>query len=377
MKYKLRLDIKTMKHKVNILTLILVQLMLIASSELKPILGFDFSGLSSIKSKLNLDKVVSTPMIPHRYTTTPFMEGWYTRITHGKERIAIIVGYYQNSASTKQGYAAILTAKDGKLDVDEAFSTDFEINQEDSGVFSSDFTVKIGDFAYLKKDYLSVKLPSGSVIEASFTKVSPWKPISLGLGPESIGVFMPFKAHWYVHSLNSTVNFNYSNPKLNLNMRGVASAHQEKNWGQAFPSGWIWSQGSTEDSKYQFAVAGGELDIANQRAYLLGIRTPTENYTFHPVHSITKVKRLSCSGKFKITALGVSKKAVIEVSAPIESFSSLSVPTDSGFKKGAVESFESYASVKIYGGPFKNTLIESFVIPKSALEFGGVYACNP
>ena len=117
--------------------------------------------------------------------------------------------------------------------VDEAFSSDFEIDHGDSNLFSSDFEVKLGNFA-IKKDYLSIRLPSEQVLKLLFKIYLG--PISLGLGPESIGVFMPFKAHWYVHSLNSKVRFHYSNPQLNINMYGIGSAHQRKNWGQAFPS---------------------------------------------------------------------------------------------------------------------------------------------
>ena len=232
-----RKGIPLSKTKRQIINLSIRVLVLMIVCALNPAFAFDFSNFSSVNQNLTLEKITAGPMTPHKYNATPFMEGWYTRITHGKERIAIIVGYYESEDSTKQGYAAILTAKDGKLVVDEAFSSDFEIDHGDSNLFSSDFEVKLGNFAYIKKDYLSIRLPSGASLEANFSKISPWKPISLGLGPESIGVFMPFKAHWYVHSLNSRVRFHYSNPQLNINMYGIGSAHQEKNWGQAFPSG--------------------------------------------------------------------------------------------------------------------------------------------
>ena len=330
------------------------------------ILAIQFSAIS----------FASSPMNPHTVSQRPFMEGWYTRITHGDLRVAVVVGVYHGKNFNDEGYVGVLTSKDGRLVVEEEFTSHFEIVSNGSSDLSPNFEVNLEDIARVKENYISVKLPSGTRLEATLSDRTPWKPISLGFGPESVGIHMPFKSHWYVHSLNSQADFTYDNPTLKISESGKGFAHQEKNWGRAFPSGWIWAQGGSTDGKYQFALAGGELDIAGLRAYLIGVKTPDGSFTFNPMHSFSRIKRLPCEGKINLTATGLSKRIVIEIKAETGSFSPLSVPTENGFIHGAIESFHAFANVKIFGGPLKKRLIHSFTIPKSALEFGGSYTCN-
>lgn len=324
----------------------------------------------------HIKNAIKNPMDPHYPTSTPFMEGWYTKITYKDQRIAVILGLYSGHGGKRQGYVAVLTAHDGRLHVDEEFTDEFDIKYNRPGNLKANFKVTLGDVATISEDYIQLSMSEGLKLNAAISNKTPWKPMSLGLGPESVGVFMPFKAHWFVHSLNSTVTFDYSNPKLNKRISGTGYAHQEKNWGEAFPSGWIWAQGASSDGKYQFALAGGELDIAGQKAYLIGIRSNGRSYTFHPTHSISKMNRFPCQGSVVLKTEGLTKKLIISIDAPFSSFAPLSVPTEKGFVHGAVESFEGKARVVIKGGPFKSKILEDFTISKSALEFGGDYQCQ-
>ena len=299
------------------------------------------------------------------------MEGWYTKITTTEHRIGTIVGIFTDKNNKQQGYVAILRHDKGKLSVTESYTDSFEVSRYDR--IPAHFKVTLGDIATLTNKYLTIKLRDGTLFVQIMTK-DPWKTSSLGLGPESVGVFLPFKSHWYVHRFDSRATFDLvTSDGREISGRGFA--HQEKNWGKTFPSGWIWAQGSTSDGKYHVALAGGELDILRRKAYLIGIKTPRESITFHPLHSVVKSEIDACEGRVKFRSIGMAKSVEITVEAPRSSFSPLSVPGETGFEHGAKESFAATTKVKVFKGPKRNKLIREFTVEGSALEFGGTYQC--
>ncbi|SNX85164.1 uncharacterized protein MEPE_03873 [Melanopsichium pennsylvanicum] len=138
------------------------------------------------------------------------------------------------------------------------------------------------------------------------TCFSPWHPKScrtsipsLGSrGPEGwiqhFGFLLPL--HWYVHSSSAPAMFsvehvsyspcssalsNESEELKNVVAAGKGLVHIEKNWGQAFPSGWMWCHGasplpdpslpkcSPNQPSLRLSLAGGS--ILGLTAFLVGI----------------------------------------------------------------------------------------------------------
>ncbi|SPO28581.1 uncharacterized protein UTRI_04459 [Ustilago trichophora] len=147
----------------------------------------------------------------------------------------------------------------------------------------------------------------GTKLRLRTSKHSPWHPsnnpastrLPMGTrGPEGwiqhLGLVLPL--HWYVHSSSApaifslehtTLSSNQSEPEIGrqeLNdavAAGRALLHIEKNWGQAFPSGWMWAHGATPlpdpslptpaspQPSIRISLAGGS--ILGLTAFLVGI----------------------------------------------------------------------------------------------------------
>ncbi|CCF50590.1 hypothetical protein NDA10_007026 [Ustilago hordei] len=149
------------------------------------------------------------------------------------------------------------------------------------------------------------KAGGGTRVRVRSTKHSPWHPSQTkqrgamgGSGPEGwiqhLGLLLPL--HWYVHSTSAPALFSIEHISLSQGQRGEneagelekavaagrASLHIEKNWGQAFPSGWMWCHGSTPlldpslsptttavEPQARVSLAGGS--ILGLTAFLAGI----------------------------------------------------------------------------------------------------------
>lgn len=124
-------------------------------------------------------------------------------------------------------------------------------------------------------------------------------------GPEGwiqhLGLVLPL--HWYVHSSSAPALFSIQHtPSSNTTRNekegggelqnavaaGLGLIHIEKNWGQAFPSGWMWAHGSTPlpnpsfspnpgrsgQTQARISLAGGK--ILGLTAFLVGIHIKQE-----------------------------------------------------------------------------------------------------
>lgn len=143
------------------------------------------------------------------------------------------------------------------------------------------------------------------------TKFSPWRTPSWlpmgSRGPEGfiqhLGAVLPL--HWYVHSSSAPAMFSLehvspSNGSVELDnavAAGRGLLHVEKNWGQAFPNGWMWAHGASPlpDPSFpssqpfvRLSLAGGS--ILGLTAFLVGIHIKTEkhdlNWTFTPPFAV-------------------------------------------------------------------------------------------
>lgn len=87
--------------------------------------------------------------------------------------------------------------------------------------------------------------------------------------------------HWYVFSTRSKAKYTLSRDGHEI-LRNEGWAHQEKNWGNSFPTGWIWSHGVSPDAATYFSLAGGS--ILGISAYLIGFRSKKIRLGFQASH---------------------------------------------------------------------------------------------
>ncbi|KAJ9474016.1 hypothetical protein PHBOTO_004111 [Pseudozyma hubeiensis] len=215
------------------------------------------------------------------------------------------------------------------------------------------------------------------------TKFSPWQSTSSlpmgSRGPEGLiqhlGPLLPL--HWYVHSSSAPCMFSLEHLNStdhddleleNAVAAGRALLHVEKNWGQAFPDGWMWVHAASplpdpslphsrmkEGASCRLSLAGGS--ILGLTAFLVGIRVKVDGkryeWDFAPPTAVAPKLSISSSvGKvtlgpglrmyrnfkektFKLDLWTPTRWATIEVSGEESSFATqIPGPRKGGWQAG-------------------------------------------
>ena len=329
---------------------------------------------------------------PRRSADTWF-EGWYTRITadNGEDAIGLVVGSYLRLRGSNEephrGYVAILKRNvgNGVLAVHEHFPEHCRVQsarlQSRRALGTSEsvaFEWEADGIGIANESEIAIRLPNGTSLTASLCNRQPWQPALPWRGPEGMAERLRLlRCHWSVFSLASRVKFVLTT--AGSSMTGTGFAHQETNWGEAFPKAYVWAQGCSPDGRNRFALAGGMLPIGHtlHEGWLLGLRTSGTHWDFRPqvpgTFFTTHVD--SHKGQFSMTARSALRRVEIEVSADPATFTALAIPTRHGFAHDTVQSFSASAAIRAYrcGLTGGRTLVESLRIANAAIEFGGDY----
>jgi len=227
-------------------------------------------------------------------------------------------------------------------------------------------------------------------LTVSLTKLVPWSPAQPLEGP--MGAFTHLShllpLNWAVHSTCSKAEIHLSYEGRTEHIRGVA--HVEKNWGNSFPAGWIWSQSFGMGGK-SFALAGGAA-LPGVQAYLIGYRSSKCDWDFKPPFTVgvgpfspfMTVKHDSRTGTVDLVVCTFTRKLVIKINAPVDTFIPFPAPMKEGHRLGfAHESFRGQTWIEAWNRrwPWETwTLVENGFCgltedgePCSALEFGGSF----
>uniref|UniRef100_A0A383WJT5 Tocopherol cyclase n=1 Tax=Tetradesmus obliquus TaxID=3088 RepID=A0A383WJT5_TETOB len=180
-------------------------------------------------------------------------------------------------------------------------------------------------------------------------------------------------------------------------VRGEGWAHVEKNWGGSFPRSFVWSQGcSTKpdsssaagfDAEAQFCLSGGVLPTLNMdklpvplpNALLMGYRSKQRTWHFKPQSpTLFSTNIQPDQGLIIVTARQISttlvpRTLILKIQANPKTFSKVGGPTRGGFVPHSVESYSAKATAECYEW---GKLVEVTSFDRSALEFGGSYACD-
>lgn len=335
----------------------------------------------------------------------PWFEGWYTRITDvdGKRSVAVIGASYLPAGMSyypglkMPGYLVVLVSEgDGSITrAYEVFPEDTTFIQWEEPVFGNSYFMIPGDFewsaenyGYITQDMIDINIPGVLDISAtSFHDPISWNSIIPGLGPEGFTQFLCLiPVHWYVFSLGSDADYyrlSIHGDSEDVILSGMGYVHQEKNWGKAFPPAWIWAEGINHDNTSQFALSGGKLGPGPylSETWLVGFHSPYVHWDFRPSIPGTVFESVidACSGYFKLTAKNRRRRLVIEATAPVETFSPVSIPTVSGFEPdGAVESFSATVEISAYWLSWfrREILIDRQFFSNAGLEFGSGFMCE-
>lgn len=207
-------------------------------------------------------------------------------------------------------------------------------------------------------------------------------------GPEGWLHILPLPLHWFVYSLASPGSYRWSNLTSKEVLEGHGFLHQEKNWGNSFPSEWIWTEGYDSVQNVTYAGVFGTLNFGPLPvpAMLFGYR----NYKcglsidFRPDNSFATKELNPCNGTALVTIRSARYTVSLEISAPQSTFGTcLCGPMPNGFSPVVTESFVSTSRIQVkehstwWETVYRSgTIIEDVVIQGAALEFGGAYMCD-
>jgi hypothetical protein len=238
---------------------------------------------------------------------------------------------------------------------------------------------------------VDVTLPGGVRVAANVS--GPRVPWSEGAradrdGPEGwLARTGLLPCHYFVHSFGSPSSYAlWRAGRARRPQRGRALAHVERNYGDAFPTGWVWGQAASAAADAFLVLTGGRFVIGplTTYSYIIGLRAGALSWNFRTTDAdrVVDVRR-ACEGALALNATSRDGRRRLELAlaAPPATFGErIMVPTNRGYfsdKPGCRESYAATAHVAAWereaGG--KYALALRAAIPLAVLEFGGGFQC--
>lgn len=350
---------------------------------------------------------VSNQFDPHVYPDVgPFFEGWYMRLIDfsTNNSYGLLFGHVLSIQSTNSSSPKVLASL---LHRNHCIENNNTCKLYSSNVVcrSKDLNVTVRDAPVIKNPddksppHFTWQTPFGLftqtnnittfhfdfgkyIFRGRIGQPVPWGPD--GEGPEGWIDKLPFvPLHWFVFSLRSPVIqyelLNVQTGQLVGGTNGVV--HMEKNWGNSFPKGWIWSQGVSRHN-ISFALSGGLVSLGEitTTQYLMGYRNLAKNLNlnYRPGNAMFSATHNGCGGLFEIKVYGLLHEIHLSASADLSTFSDcLYGPEITGFRQACIESYDAIINITVFKREFLSLKkIDTQIIKFSALEFGGKYTCN-
>ena len=347
----------------------------------------------------NAEVVAGSPNNPHVPSGPgPWFEGWYTRVSDvgGSRSIAIIVA----SALPQGQYYTPGQYYPGKINVlisegDGAPTYSYTIYPEQTmalvdgePVSTNPVPYSIADFEWLAEgfgtvteDSVVVSIPGVVDVNVQTENRLPFNIFDPEIGPYAGLDALPLPLRWWIHSLGSDATYQYTVHSGDNagTYSGTGYTHLEKNWGAAFPLGWIWTQGIATDNEAQFVMSTAEVDfdLFILDTYIGAFRSPNVNWDYiFSMPELTFIREHDgCAGTFRFEIMDptLDRHLIFDASTPPESFGYVSTPSPTGFEpETGVESFSATVDVWAYQG---GTLLDHQIFYNAALEFGTGWAC--
>uniref|UniRef100_A0A0G4GPL4 AttH domain-containing protein n=1 Tax=Chromera velia CCMP2878 TaxID=1169474 RepID=A0A0G4GPL4_9ALVE len=349
-------------------------------------------GSSLLLSLLSLTG--ASPNDPHVFHSAPWFEGWYFRLhdAAADRVVGAAFGFSAPDTSTAPKGATIHKAyimlllqegQSGKLQKLDIFPdpetvtingrpVESSIASDPSLYRESNFTwcaTKNGCFSVDEGRVERFNLTDGGeyFLEGKIGTPVHWGTTAADYGP--MGVFaetslIPLK--WFVHTTTSqaeSYRFKWGKrgPMGTAGDAAKTSVHQEKNWGDSFPTSWIWSQFSDRTTGSYAALTFGHVTVGpftDRPAFLLGYRNYQKTgpggaalaADFRPDNSVIVNAHLDgCAGNFFVELEGVEFRIQVTVTGEPSTFSDkLWGPVSYGFAPVCTETFNAHVEVKLF-----------------------------
>lgn len=244
-----------------------------------------------------VERVMNPDWYHGHHKQPPFFEGWYYKLIDAsqQQRYAVIPGIFLSREREK--HHAFVQVLDGQT----GHSAYFSFPPEQFQAAEDDFDIRIGD-NHFRADCLSLKLGSGDLAlngEVQFTGQSRW-PVTWR-APGIMGWFgwLTFMEcyHGVVsldHSLQGTLEL--GEERLNFD---EGRGYIEKDWGQSFPSSYIWMQSNHFEQVgtcLTASIASIPFKVLTFPGFIIGLWFEQQLYRF-ATYSGAKVEKLAVTNE--------------------------------------------------------------------------------
>ena len=239
-------------------------------------------------------------------------------------------------------------------------------------------------YVHVADSHTTVNVTIGSVhFEMETGAVVPWAED--GYGPMGIwDAWLPLPLYWFVYSVRTPiVRYTWQDTTTGQSFSSTSGVvHMEKNWGNSFPTAWMWAQGYSSSTGATFAITYGPINILFQSisvdGHLAGYRNPRADISvdFRPDNSYKSVTHDACRGETSFEFTSLTYTLSIQMSSSMGTYSGcLYGPMQNGFRPVCVESYASIAVVELRKTIF-GQLVDRQEFTNTALEFGGDFTCH-
>ncbi|OAE34858.1 hypothetical protein AXG93_2528s2270 [Marchantia polymorpha subsp. ruderalis] len=343
---------------------------------------------------LDPHKPVFSNLLPEFARPYPSFEGWYTRLWDPESNFSAGMIMATNYATQESQVTLVFTP--APRDVGPDASPAFELRtyavadmskeaRFQDGVYREDWPAEPVGFEWEAPGLGKLKMTAhethldmtvkGYSLKARLTDEILWDTEQSEKGPEGWAKSFPIPTHWYVYSLGSKAEYEFSGPDGALARKGTALAHCEKNWGLTFPNGHVWFQGFSKENDAQILGSAAFFTLGSVKTpYIvsMGYRSPVINIDMRTNDLGTVFKNIEIKpldGEFSVT--GIHAKANPEtlcesILAPMAKVKWESACRETFLAEITVEVYEHAA----WGIAGDDKLIDKRTFLYAGLEFG-------
>ena len=344
-----------------------------------------------------------TPNSVHDLGDGAHFEGWYYRVTSPGEGgeadqvWVLITAYWRDSAGAERAFVKLINGVTGRVykRVFEGEAEGVRVGEIQAG--ANDLSVLLGS----AED--GVSLTHEGVVGRFWTEEG--EEVEVELSVEGCAYWgSPFHERdrwtmgwvtelpgpplkWHVEHLKGSatgwVRVRGGGALLEEGEVAGAPLHQEKNWGRAFPSTWVWLQSDVFEGRpdVAFAAAGGPIFSWDwsPSGYMLGLRWRDEFLSLRTqdghVFSGVDFKVEGGEALWSLDAEGLQRRVEVRARAPISELIEIDVPGEGGLELKAVEHLRASLEVTLYERSWLGWReVERVRSRLAAVEAGGGFA---
>ncbi len=324
----------------------------------------------------------------HALGDSPHFEGWYYRAfdPDSEESWVLIAAYWINEALEGHAFVELVHHPTGKIYKQTFRDVNITQIQNERGRFA----LKLGElglFGDRIRGQIFTDMDELVTLDLAVDGCARWgapndenNRWTMGWATEIPGV--PLR--WHVNHLKAFMSGSIRTPETEWTLDSVP-LHQEKNWGRAFPTTWIWLQSNHFQDRpdVAFVAAGGPVFPSrfSPNGYMAGLRWKDQFFTWRTqdMHRFPEVAfwvdEDSMLARWRLVGESANYRFEVDAEAPLDGLIPIDVPTDHGLMKGAVEHLAATMEITVYRRVgVRWQWLDTVTSSAAAVEAGGDHA---